>query len=308
LSVPILDDEVRQRLRRRFGAEVVPWFDELPGVLGVLAERWHVEWGALIQRGSMSVVIRCRMPDGRPAVLKVSPDRARLATEAGALASWTTVHTPSVLAVDESVGALLIEAIEPGTPLVESLVYPDLATTADLLTSLHESGMPNPSYPPLAYRVAHLFDSGTAPYKRHPELLEVIPLELYERGRALATRLVESVPPTALLHGDLTPSNILDGGAQRGLVAVDPGPCLGDDITFDAIDLVLWQADDVNTIAARAERLGPAIGADANRLLEWCIAFAAMVALELAESPDPSAERIQTYLALADQAPPSGAG
>src|SRR6266540_5334359 len=116
LSVPILDDEVRQRLTARFGAEIGPWWEKLPDVLGALRERWQVEWGSAIPRGSMSVVIRCRVPDGRPAVLKVSPDRVRLANEAAALERWTTVHTPSVLAVDESVGALLLEAIEPGTP------------------------------------------------------------------------------------------------------------------------------------------------------------------------------------------------
>ena len=124
MSVPIIDDAARQRLTKRFGSEIAPWLDELPDVLGALAGRWRVEWGSLIPRGSMSIVIRCAMPDGRPAVLKISPDRARLANEAAALGRWTTVHTPSVLAVDESVGALLIEAIAPGTPLVESLIYP----------------------------------------------------------------------------------------------------------------------------------------------------------------------------------------
>jgi streptomycin 6-kinase len=252
----------------------------------------------------MSAVIRCRMPDGRTAVLKVSPDRARVANEAAALERWTTVHTPSVLAVDESVGALLIEAIEPGTPLIESLDYPDTETAANLLTSLQASGVPDPSYPLLAHRVAYLFDSGTKPYERHPELLEVVPLELYERGRRLATRLAKGVPPTALLHGDLTPSNILDGGARRGLVAVDPAPCLGDDLGFEAIDLLIWQADDVDVISDRVERLAPAIDVDAGRLLDWCIAFAAMIAVELAaEAPDTPRERIQAALALASQAP-----
>jgi streptomycin 6-kinase len=301
--VPRIDDGVRRRLTARFGAEVAAWFDELPDVLGALAERWQVEWGLFFPRGSMSVVIRCRMPDGRAAVLKVSPDRARLANEAAALDRWTTVHTPAVLAVDEGVGALLIEAIEPGTPLIESLTYPDMESAANLLTSLHANGVPDPSYPPLAHHIAYLFDSGTKPYKRHPELLELIPLELYERGRQLATRLVESVPPTALLHGDLTPSNILDGGAQRGLVAIDPAPCLGDDVGYEAIDLLLWQADDVDMISERAEQLAPAIDVDAGRLLDWCTAFAAMTALELAEAPDTSRERIQAAVALANQAP-----
>ncbi|TMD86506.1 MAG: hypothetical protein E6I78_05480 [Chloroflexi bacterium] len=303
LTVPLLDGGVRERLTARFGAEIAAWLDGLPKVLEALAMRWRVELGSLIPRGSMSVVIRCGLPDGRSSVLKVSPDRVRLAAEAAALDRWTTAHTPSVLEVDESVGALLMEAIEPGIPLVESLVYPDTETAANLLLALHASGVPDPSYLPLARRVANLFNSGTNPYKRHPELLDLIPRELYERGRQLATRLAVRVPPTALLHGDLTPTNILDGGVQRGLVAIDPAPCLGDDLAFDAIDLVLWQADDGDMIASRAKLLAPAIGVDTGHLVEWCTAFAAMTALELAESPNAPPNRVQTYLTLAAQAP-----
>jgi hypothetical protein len=40
-----------------------------------------------------------------------------------------------------------------------------------------------------------------------------------------------------------------------------------------------------------------------GRGAERCIAFAAMTALELAESPDVSADRVRTYVALAAQAP-----
>jgi streptomycin 6-kinase len=151
--------------------------------------------------------------------------------------------------------------------------------------------------------VAYLFDAGTNPYERNPELIELVPPELYERGRRFAIRLAGSAPPTALLHGDLTPSNILDGGPQRGLVAIDPAPCLGDDVAFEAIDLLLWQADDVETIEARADLLARAIGADTDHLLEWCAACAAMIALEVAESPDAPPDRVQAYLALAAQVP-----
>jgi streptomycin 6-kinase len=251
----------------------------------------------------MSVVIRCRLASGRPAVLKISPDAARVANEGAALDRWKTVHTPSVLGVDESVGALLIEAIEPGTPLVDSRTYPDMEIVAELLTSLHRSGVPDPSYPSLSHRIDHLFNSGTRPYERRPELVDVVPPELYERGRQFASRLVERVEPTALLHGDLTPNNILDGGNGRGLVAIDPAPCLGDDVAFEAVDLLLWQAGDVDTIVARAEQLAPLIGVDARRLLDWCIAFAGMVALELAEAPNTPRERIEAAVTLAGQAP-----
>lgn len=299
---PIVDDGTRRRLIGRFGPEIGSWLDEVPDVLRALAIAWHIEWDSLIPRGSFSVVIRCAT-GGQHAVLKISPDRVRIANEASALERWATSHVPSVLAADERLGALLIEAVEPGTPLIESLTYPKVETISTLVTSLFASGAHDPSYPPLARRVAELFDAGTKPYERQPELLNLIPMNLYERGRRLATRLAAKVPPTALLHGDLTPSNILDGGSDRGLVAVDPAPCLGDDLSFDAIDLLLWQADEVDTVASRAELLAPAIGTDPGRLFDWGVAFAAMLGVELAESPDSAQAHIRTCVALAAQAP-----
>ena len=79
------DDALRHRLTTRFGREIEPWLDELPVVLSNLADRWQVAFDSLIQRGTMSVVVRCRALDGVRAVLKVSPDRSRLANEAVAL-------------------------------------------------------------------------------------------------------------------------------------------------------------------------------------------------------------------------------
>jgi streptomycin 6-kinase len=302
-TVPSIDDGMRRRLVARFGAGVDAWLDELPHVLGYLATRWQVELGAVIPQGRMSVVVRCLMPDGRPAVLKVSPDKERLANEAAALGRWGTAHTPSVYAVDENAGALVLEAIEPGTPLIESSSYPRLESVADLLTSLHATGVPDLSYPSLAQRVSYLFDMASRTYARRPDLAAVLSKVLYERGWRLAARLVEHVPTTALLHGDLTPRNILDGGTERGLVAIDPAPCLGDDLSFDAVDLLLWQADDVDVIVARAEELAPAIDADVNRILDWCTAFAGMVALELAEADDSPTKHIEALASLAARAP-----
>ena len=299
--VPPLDDAVRASLTARFGAAIDPWFDTLPRDLSSLADRWQVALDEPIPRGSMSVAFWCRARDGRRAVLKVSPDRARLATEAAALATWATPHTPSVLAVDERLGALLLEAIEPGIALIDSCAYPPLERVAALVTSLRATGVPNRSYPTVADRVDYLFDAGTKPYERRPQLFDIVPRRLYEAGRQLARRLAAEVPPTALLHGDLTPRNILDGGDRRGLVAIDPAPCLGADNAFDAVDVVLWQADGTDTIRARAEELAPMLDVTHTRVLDWCTAFAAMAALELAEAGS-STEQVDAMVDLAARA------
>jgi len=96
----VVDAAARRRLTARFGAGVEAWCDALPGALAELARRWQFELAAQIPRGTMSVVYRCRLADGRDAVVKASPDRARLADEAGALRAWRTTHAPAVHAFD----------------------------------------------------------------------------------------------------------------------------------------------------------------------------------------------------------------
>jgi streptomycin 6-kinase len=214
---------------------------------------------------------------------EVSPDRRRAQDEAVALRRWQTEHVPAVLADDAALGALLLEAVEPGAPLDESRTIPRTEALASLLTSLHHPGGPLPvRVRPVAKRIEHLYEAGRRNYDRRPDLAAVIPPDLYERGRRLAMRLAGDVPAAALLHGDLTPANLLDGG-ERGLVAIDPAPCVGDP-AFDAVDLLLWQAEDAPTLATRVDALAPAIEVGARRLHQWCAAFAAMTALELAEA------------------------
>jgi streptomycin 6-kinase len=293
----LVDRGVRERLTGRYGGAVAGWLERLPEVLEALGERWGVVLESTIPLGNMSVVVRSRLLDGTPAVLKVCPDLARIAHEAAALGRWDTIHSPRVLAVDETVGALLLEAIEPGTPLVLTSAYPPLERVAQLLTALHE-GDADPAYPRVEERVAHLFEASAVVYERSPQLAALISPAAYARGRDLALRLAADAAPLVLLHGDLTPRNVLDGGPVRGLVAVDPAPCLGD-AAFDAVDLVFWLADDVETIAARATTLAAAAGCDPERLLSWCTAFAGMCALETAETGAAGARRVRALTALA---------
>jgi streptomycin 6-kinase len=298
--IPELDDELRRRLRRRFGAAVDSWLDRLPPVLSDLRERWELEFDSLIQRGSISVVLRCDTATGRRAVLKISPNRKRISAEANALARWATVHVPVVLAVDEQVGALLLEAIEPGTSLADSKDYPRLESLIGLIVALHGDALPDAAYESVSDRIAYLYESGKKNYERRPDLAELIPRDLYDRGRRAAMRLAGDPTTTVVLHGDLTPVNVLDGGPERGLVAIDPAPCVGDP-AFDAIDLALWRADNAETIVKRAGRLAPAVGSELRRLYQWCGAFAAMTALELAEASTDLHEPIGALIELAEE-------
>jgi streptomycin 6-kinase len=297
-GVPVLDGVLRDRLGRRFGAGVNGWLDELPPVLASLGERWVLSLGPLIQRGSVSVVVSCRRGDGAAAVLKVSADRRRIVDEADALAGWPTSKVPAVLAVDRQVGALLLEAIKPGAALDQTGTYPDASAVAELVTGLHREGPAGP-HASVRDRVTHLFDAGRAVYQRRPSLREMVSFDVYEKGRRRAMRLAADPGPAVVLHGDLTPANVLDGGAGRGLVAVDPAPCVGDP-AFDLVDLLLWKARDRAALTSRAEQLAPMVGVPTGRALDWCAAFAPMTALEMAEASPDSSRDIDWLLAMAE--------
>jgi streptomycin 6-kinase len=294
---PGIDPASRQRLVERFGVEVEFWFDQLPAVIALLSDRWLIQRREQIPRGSVSIVFRCHLADGREAVLKLSPDRERLAFEAAALRAWNSVHIPDLIRFDEDLGALLIDAILPGTPLEMSSEYPSIEAIGELIGSLH-GGMRDPSFPTVERRVESLFESSQRLYRRHPEVADVIPPELYRKGRTLAERLARVESRDTLLHGDLTPSNILFGGEERGLVAIDPAPCIGD-AAFDAVDLVLWRADSLTTIEHRAERLAVLMELDTSAILSWCVAFAGMNALELATTPGTPPEQVDALEMLA---------
>lgn len=295
-----IDPASRQRLTERFGHAVEGWFTQLPAVLVTLVDRWHLTLGEQIRHGSVSIVFWCRLADGRPAVLKLSPDRARIAEETAALRAWRTVHVPRAIGSDEAFGALLIEAVEPGDPLDTRPDEASAETVAELVSALHQ-GTPSPSFPRVEQRIDALFRSSGSIYQRYPALTVVISKETYGRGRALADRLARLAHRDVLLHGDLTPSNILIGGEQRGLVAIDPAPCVGN-AAFDVVDLVLWRANSVGTIERRAERLAVTMDVDESVIFSWCVAFAGMNALELATIDDVPADQIDTLVELAARA------
>ena len=164
-----------------------------------------------------------------------------------------------------------------------------------------EHPSPSPALPPLEERIASLYRSGEKNYARRPDLQALVPQSLYERGRRAAHALAADTTPRVVLHGDLTPANVLDGGTERGPVAVDPAPCWGDP-AFDTVDLLMWGADDLASLTARAQGLGDRLGLPEDRPLHWCAAFAAMVALEQAEAAgrdEPPPPRVPMLVDLA---------
>lgn len=200
---------------------------------------------------------------------------------------------------DAASGALLLEAIPSETPLSERRAAVELDDIANLIGGLHRGGSPvvAEGAVSLAARVEFIFEHWVERHDRRGEVVtRAVPVDRLRRGHELARGLAADAGVPVLLHGDLHPGNVLDGGEGRGLVAIDPRPCVGD-AAFDVVDWVFWAVDDPGAWEPRSRALALALGLDRERLWAWRAALAAtLAAAEAARGA--GAERVAALLAL----------
>ncbi|GGQ75980.1 aminoglycoside phosphotransferase family protein [Couchioplanes azureus] len=242
-----------RRLEPRFGRAAHRWVGTLPQRLDELAAHWELDLKDQLKSGNSSVVLTCHGPLG-DAVLKLSPDSYAVREEVDMLRQFApSGRVPAVLAAAK--GAVLLEAIHPGTLVEKMPVPPSPAEYAAFLTDLHAAGDPESAPRQLADWIDVLFNSAT---RRGAELTE---------SKRLREELFATPCDTVLLHGDLHLGNVLGGGA-KGLVAIDPMACAGDPC-FDAVDYVLEGLDRAEMLRRR-DALAAAAGIDVGRLDMWC--------------------------------------
>lgn len=293
------DEAVRRRLIRRFGPEVTGWLDGLPALADRLARRWNIRIGEFASPGNTSCVYFCGRPDGK-AVLKLTPDPELALAEASALDAWkTSGRVPQVLCFDEETGALLLESIEPGTPLRAAPAAVPPAEISALVRDLHAATNEETiaGFPSLAGRVEFIFAFyGTL--LREGKVTALVPRDLLRNSLAVARGLAARPGRRVLLHGDLHAGNVLDGGEERGLVAVDPRACAGDP-AFDLIDWVLVEGLEARQWPGRAERLAAGAGVDPDALWRWCGCTAVLIAIGRIHRGNGSTDYVESLLALA---------
>ncbi|GAA3462952.1 phosphotransferase [Saccharothrix longispora] len=264
-------DEITGRLALRFGPEVADWCAALPSRVEDLARAWGLVIGPDMPPGASSVVVSGTR-DGLPVALKLSPDDAFLAGQTAALRHLApSGRVPAVLA--EAPGAALLAAVVPGTMAEELPVPPTPHEWAALAADLHGVPIPAGTWPDLRDRCEEAF-TRVGRRLTDPAVAAHVTPESWDRARTRCRALLDS-RPRVLLHGDLHLGNVLVG--PRGLVAIDPRPCVGDPC-FDVVDYVLDGARHEG-VTARAAEVAAAASLDPGRLHAWARALAPMIAL-----------------------------
>ncbi|MEJ2856476.1 MULTISPECIES: aminoglycoside phosphotransferase family protein [unclassified Saccharothrix] len=282
-------EAITARLAVRFGPEVAEWCAAAPALTARVSSQWGLEVGDLIDDGGSSVVLRCTWTDGTPAILKLTPDQGFLASQAEMLRSLApSGRVPAVFAVAEE--AIVLEAVVPGTE-----ASPTPEQWGELVKALHSVPPPPDLTRTLRGRVEE-FVVRIGRRAAEPAIAARVSPELWDRTVARCRALLDSPTREVLLHGDLHPGNVLDGGAL-GLVAIDPKTCVGDPC-FDAMDYVVEGAGKEG-VEVRCAAVAEACGLDPERLLEWSRVNATLAAIGRLTWGDGSEEELAELLAFA---------
>lgn len=227
-AVPV-PDELRHNVTTCHGRAGAEWLDALPSILDACAARWSLKLGRPFAPLSYNYVVEAERADGSRAVLKVGVPCRELRTEAAALRVYDGRGCARLLDADEQLGALLVERLEPGTPLSAGLFTEadDEEATVVAAAVMRELWRPAPAgahdFPTVAEwgegfkRLRARFGGGSGP----------LPSALVGEAEALFAQLLDTAGASVLLHGDLHHYNILAAGRGRWL-AIDPKGVVGE--------------------------------------------------------------------------------
>jgi streptomycin 6-kinase len=248
------------------------WLAGLLDLLDRLATRWTLTVGAPFPEIAYNYVAPAVRADGTRCVLKVSRYLDDTRNEIAALRLWDGVDAARLLDADLSLGALLLERVEPGTMLVELAGTDDDAATTIAAGILRRLWRPAPEpndLNPLAI--------WCAAFDRNREALSRgaggFPAALFRRADGLRHDLITSTETQTVLHGDLHHFNILR--SQRApWLAIDPKGLVGDRY-FDVCQFFRNPHDVPRSVnSRRLDIFCGELGLDRARTKDWCFVHA----------------------------------
>jgi streptomycin 6-kinase len=286
-----LPEEVRAGVIRYFGDDGRKWIEALPAAVAALADRWGLTLGRSYGGGSHALVLAVTRADGTPALLKVPVRDDENAAEAAALACYRGDGAALLYDSDPATGALLLERLEPGTPLRD---HPDHEEAIDIACALlRRLRRPVPSghpFPLVRELLRRWGEELKAIETRHPEALG-----WPERDEFASSLPALAIPEGAevLVNRDANMGNVFAAQREPWLL-IDPKPMVGE-TSFDGgwllVDL-LRPAPGRATARRLAVRMGARLGAPADRVRAWAFVRAVESAYwELGSGGDPTVYR-----------------
>jgi streptomycin 6-kinase len=262
-----------------YGAAGAEWLDRLPALLAYCEQKWSLTVMPPFAL-SYNYVAPAIRNDGSEIVLKVKFPSAELMPEIEALRLYGGRGIAQLLDADQERGVLLLERLDPGTPL-SRLTDDEQATSiaAGVMRRLWRPAPQEHPFPTVARwasgleRLREYFGGTTGP----------LPSRLVEQAESLFAELLASSPEQALLHGDLHHDNILAAEREPWL-AIDPKGLVGEPayevgaLMRNQLPQPLAGEHALRFLSRRLDQLAEELGLERARLHGWSLAQAVLSA------------------------------
>lgn len=250
------------------------------------ARQWRVRVEHITKTPSSLVAYGTR--DGEATVLKVVRSPGEEWDAGGVAAAFRGRGVVRVL--EHGPGAMLLERLEPGTPLTQLVARGRDDEALEVLAGvIREMAGVSPSVE--GFRTAEAwgeaFDRHLAGSAARTAEAERIPRALVAHARERYRELCASQDPLRLLHGDLHHDNVVHDDS-RGWVAIDPkgvvaeleyelGAALRNPLGFPALQ------SSTSSVHRRVGRLAAELPVDPERVLAWAYAQAVLAVVWMVE-------------------------
>jgi streptomycin 6-kinase len=259
------------------------WLGGLTALVEECAGRWSLRVGPPFPSLSYHYAAPAEGPRGERLVLKLGVPTLDLLREIEALLAFGGRGAARLADSDASRGALLLERLEPGTPLTALCEEDDGAATsaaAAVMRSLRRTPLHQPHIFPTAADWGLGFGSCRARFGGGPG---PFPPKLFEEAESLYAELLDTSAPPTLLHGDLHHGNVLAASREPWL-AIDPKGVVAEHayevgaLLRNPLPRLLRLPDPVRATERRIARLSEELGLDRARVRGWGLAQAMLSA------------------------------
>ncbi len=249
-------------------ADGARWLNDLPALLAACLEKWDLSVAGKPFDLSFHYVVPVLQMGKFPAVLKLGLPTLEFSAEARALRRFEGHGAVALLETDESLGALLLERVDPGTTLAAGKDRVEaVGIAAQTMLKLWQATTTDAEF-----RSLESWTGGLGKLRRHFSG-STGPLDagLVDRAEKVRAELLQGKQPSRLLHADLHHFNILYGN-EPGWVAIDPKGVIGDP-SYELASFLLNPAPEIfldrSIQRARVTMLADQLNLDAQRIVRW---------------------------------------
>ena len=266
-ALEIPDEVVRMNLSAN-GAAGRAWLGSLPGLVEEFTDRWSLTIGPAFTGGAVGFVAPAERRGGERLVLKVSFVDDETQHEPEALRHWHGDGAVRLVDAEPARGVLLLERLEPGTPLGD---HPDRAEAIGIACALlRRLWRPVPDDHPFA--LVRDLASGLADELLGRFVRQDRPFDerLLRTAVDLCRDLAASSEAAVLANRDFHLWNVLAAQREAWLV-IDPKPLVGER-AFDTGHLVrtlLPQRFDLSSVDAIVGRLATELELEPAHIYRW---------------------------------------